>query len=117
MSWRRNPELVYDRRTRSYNTKQAHQSKTRPTCCMRYTRQGGQGHGLGSLDPEVGPRLSLTLVIKHSEIVRSSVNPVWDQRFVFNCHKASDMLELLVQDEDRFLLGAVKSLILLERCR
>jgi hypothetical protein len=115
VSWRRNPELVYDIEEDAIIQSWTDAPEQNPPNVLhvriiRAKEVKAMDWALLST-PKSDPvcRLTLNDQTHSTKVVRSSVNPVWDQSFVFNCHKASDMLELLVQDEDRFLLGAVKS--------
>ena len=58
-------------------------------------------------DPVV--RLTLGVETNSTRVLRNTLDPEWDERFTFACKDANIVLQLLVQDEDRFLLGAVKS--------
>ena len=115
MSWRRNPELVYDIEEDAIIQSWTDAQEQNPPNVLhvrviRAKEVKAMDWALLST-PKSDPvcRLTLNDQTHSTKVVRSSVNPVWDQSFVFNCHKASSVLELLVQDEDRFLGGLVKS--------
>jgi len=115
VSWRHNPELLYGIEEDAIIQSWTDAPEQNPPNCLavriiRAKEVKAMDWALLST-PKSDPVCRLTLGDQQqsTKVIRSTINPVWDQSFVFNCHKASDMLELLVQDEDRFLLGAVKS--------
>ena len=110
VSWRHNPDLVYGiEEDAIINNWQDSPEQNPPNVLnvriIRAKEVKAMDWALLST-PKSDPVCRLTLGDQQqsTKVVRSSVNPVWDQSFVFNCHKASSVLELLVQDEDSFLL-------------
>ena len=54
---------------------------------------------------------------RSTSVLRKTVSPVWDERFVFDCADADAVCAFTVEDEDRFFMGKMKTRDFMGSCR